>query len=60
MQCSKGNNSKSRQSELWFMCSALCLMVLFICVKFQDNIMNGIRVIERTPVHGRYGYFQFL
>ena len=28
--------------ELWFMCSAPCLMVLNICVKFCENISNGI------------------
>ena len=32
--------------ELWFMCSAGCLMVLYICVKFRANILNGIRVTE--------------
>ena len=46
--------------ELRFMCSALCLIVLYICVKFLENITNGIRVSERTPVHGRNGYFQYL
>ena len=60
MQYSKGNNSKSRQSELRFMCSALCLMVLNICVKFRKNIVNSIIVIERTPEHGRNDYFQYL
>ena len=49
IQCSKGNNSKSRQPELWFMCSA-CLMVLYICVKFGDNIPDSIRVMERTQM----------
>ena len=58
VQCSKGNNSKSRQSELWFICSAHCLMVLYIWVKFHENITNGIRVMERTQVHERNGYFQ--
>ena len=29
--------------ELWFLCSAHCLMVLYICVKFHVNIstQNG-------------------
>ena len=51
---------KVDKSELRIMCSALCLMVLYICVKFRENIKNGIRVIEWTPVHGRNGYFQYL
>ena len=36
------------KSELWFMCSAHRLMVLYIGVKFRENISNGIRVMERT------------
>ena len=28
--------------ELFFMCSACRLMVLYICVKFRENITNGI------------------
>ena len=34
--------------ELWFMCSEHCLMVLYICVKFHENISNGIRIMEWT------------
>ena len=33
------------------MCSAHCLMVLYICVKFPENITNGIRVMERTQIY---------
>ena len=51
---------KVDKPELRFMCSALCLMVLYICVKCHENITNGIRSIEWTPVHGRNGYFQYL
>ena len=40
------------------MCSARRLMVLYICVKFLENITNGIRVMERTREHGRNGYVQ--
>ena len=40
------------------MCSARPLMVLYICVKFCENITNGIRVMEWTRVHGRIGYVQ--
>ena len=46
------------QSELWFMCSAHHLMMLYICVKFHENITNSIRVMERTRVYGRNGYVQ--
>ena len=34
--------------ELRFMCSAHRLIVLYIIVKFSENITNGIRVMERT------------
>ena len=44
--------------ELRFMCSARCLIVLYICVMCCENITNGIRVMEWTRVHGRIGYVQ--
>ena len=50
---------KVDKSELWFMCSARRLMALYIRVKFREN-MNDIRVMERTRVHGRNGYLQYL
>ena len=49
---------KVGKPELWFMCSACCPIVLYIYVKFKENITNGKRVIERTRVHGRNGYVQ--
>ena len=30
------------------MCSAHCLIVFYIGMKFCENISNGIRVMERT------------
>ena len=30
------------------MCSARHLVVLYICVKFRENIFDGMRVTERT------------
>ena len=32
--------------------------MLYVCVKFRENITNGIRVNERIRVHGRNGYIQ--
>ena len=49
---------KGGNPELCFICSALRLMVLYICVKFCENITNCIRVMERTRVRGRIGYVQ--
>ena len=39
---------KVGNSELQFMSSARCLIMLYICVKFHKNITNGIRVMEQT------------
>ena len=40
--------------ELWFLFSAHRLMMVYICTKFHENILNGIRVMERTrKVNGR-------
>ena len=49
---------KVGKPELRFMCSARRFMVLYICVKFLENITNGIRVQKRTRVRGRNGYVQ--
>ena len=46
---------KVGNSELRFMCSACCLIMLYICVNFRENITNGIRVMERTRVYCRNG-----
>ena len=37
---------KVGKPELWFMCSARRLMVLYIFMKFRENYSNGIRVTE--------------
>ena len=39
---------KVGKPELRLMCSAHRLIVLYICVKFGENISDGIRVMERT------------
>ena len=35
-------------------------MMLYICVKFHQNICNGFQLIERKREHSRNGYFQYL
>ena len=32
--------------DLWSSFSAYCLMMLYICIKFHENILKGVRVIE--------------
>ena len=34
--------------DLWVLCSACHLIMLYICVKFQENITNGISGMEQT------------
>ena len=34
--------------ELQFMCSARCLMVFNVCVKFHENMSSSFKVMERT------------
>ena len=47
-QSSKGNNSKSINQELWFLCSARHLMLIDIYMKLLEDILNRFQVTERT------------
>ena len=49
---------KVGKPELRFMCSAHRLTVLYICMKFPENIWNSFQLTEQTQVHGRNGYVQ--
>ena len=37
LQCSEGHNSKTIKPELWFLHSAYCFMMIYICVKFHKK-----------------------
>ena len=52
----KAITPKVGNQQLHFMCSAHRLIILYVCVKFRENITNGIGVMERTRVHGRNSY----
>ena len=39
---------KVGKPELRFMCSAPCLLVFNVCVKFHENMSSGFKVMERT------------
>ena len=60
VQCSKDNDSKSIQIRVtvYVFCTS-SHSALYLC-ELSWNIAKGIRVIERTRVHGRNGYFQYL
>ena len=44
----KGNNSAKIVSRVSILISANWLVMLYICTKFWEIILNGIKVIERT------------
>ena len=52
----KAITPKVGKAELRFMCSACHLIVLYICVKFPENILTGFQLTKQTRVHGRNGY----
>ena len=45
---SKGHNSVKNVGGGQFLFFAHSLMMVYICTKFHENIMIGIRVMERT------------
>ena len=51
---------KVDKTELWFLCSAPRLMMLYICLKFHQNIWSGFQLTEQTRVYCRNDYFQYL
>ena len=53
-QITKGDiTSKMYRQELWFLCSAHWLMMLYISMKFHENILNGFRT--KLPVKFQRG-----
>ena len=40
--------SKLYRQGLQFLCSARCLTMLYISMKFHDNILNSFQIIKRT------------
>ena len=39
---------KKSKAELWFLCMTHCLIVLYNCMKFHLNNLNGCQLTERT------------
>ena len=48
---------KAGNSELPFLCSVNCIMVIYICIKFQENIVFKL---QGTQIYYRNHYFQSL
>ena len=61
MKISKRHNSVINVDRVKFFLSAHCLMVVCICTKLHENILDGINVIEGTrffirKISKRYNY----
>ena len=41
---------KAGKSELWFLCSAHHIMVIYICVKFQETISNWFEETKQSHI----------
>ena len=50
--------TKNADIELWFFHSARRHMVLNICMKFHEDILKGLKVIERKRFCHRNCYLQ--
>ena len=44
----RGITQKVKIQEIWFLHSTCRLMLVNICMKFHEGILNGFQVIERT------------
>ena len=49
---------KVGKPELRFIYSARRLIVLYICMKFRENILNRFQLNKRIREHSRNGYVQ--
>ena len=58
LQSSKGNNLKLYIQELWFLHFAGYPMLVYISMKFHEDILNSLKVIERTQFSHRNCYLQ--
>ena len=58
VESSKRNNAKLYTKELWFLHSAGHTMLINISIKFHEDILNGLKVIERTQFCHRNCYLQ--
>ena len=48
LKITKGNNSAKNVDGVTVLISARRLIMLYICAKFYEIVLNGIKVIERT------------
>ena len=48
LKITKGNNSAKNVGGVTVVNLSPCLVMLYICAKFHEIILNGIKVIEQT------------
>ena len=48
VECSKGNNSKSRKTRVTVHVFCMSSHGVNICVKFHENMSSGFKVMEQT------------
>ena len=53
LKITKGNNSAKNVGGVTILISARRLIVFYICAKFREIILNGIKVMERTRMINR-------
>ena len=51
---------KVNLQELWFLCFARYLVMLYICKRFRENILNIFQLTERKGVHSGNYFVQCL
>ena len=44
----RGTIPANVEVELLFLFSGPCVLILYICIKFQENIFNSLNFIEQT------------
>ena len=47
---------KAGNLELQFLCSAHHIIMIYICIKFRENISNGFQVTERIHILQKKGH----
>ena len=56
LQCPKGGTPKAGNSELCFLCSAHHIVVIYICIKFQNNISNIFKLQSRHMYYRNHDF----
>ena len=50
---------KAGNSELGFLCFACHILVIYACIKFQENISNSFQVTEQSCIYQKSLFSMF-